>query len=1100
MAKNNGAYILFLLTVVLAGPLLGENAGKISGIIKDRTTGEPLVGVTVMIEGTKLGGITDIAGDYYILNIPPGRYRVSASIVGFGRVTQTDVQVKIDQTTQLNFQLTEQAVETEEVVIVADRPKVELDLTASKESMSRDDISKAWAKDLKEIVSDISGSNINGGIRGSFGGDVAYRMDGLDLRDAGSNTNFSSVNLSTIQEVEVLTGGWNAEYGQANGSIVNIVTRKAGDRFHAIASYKTRPSGQYHWGRNIYDKNDVYHTVMTSREYWDTSKTWTTPWMQQRGESQKGNPVPKQFIDAFIRAYGAVPDTAQAMADWFRKFVNDDSRFPQFNYAERQEWEGELTMYGPVVPTLGFLFSVRYKEAVPIYPSAYKYNPDMTFQGSLEWTPAPTSVISLNGMFTKFINSGEPRTNYQSTETNVNDIASQALPYITNPYDRFKYWMYGPSSNGSSAGNSGNTTIRPPEHAQMLNLQAKLTQVFSNETFLDLAVQHSQMEYKLDFRDIAQTANFRSFGLPLPGDSLYSYGIMLPSFGKPPSSIIDDASRWGVAGDVWRSQTMTRSYSIKTDLTSQIMKNHLVKTGGVFSLYHMESFTHEGNKLDGQTPYIQVNDMIKIENNPYEGAFYVQDKIEVGGMVLNAGVRLDFYNVNKTVSANFFDPLMISKYTTWLDTASGIRTGNPGQTGYAGFDPDGTGQGYVRTPTRYAFSPRIGISHPITESTVLHFMFGIFNQRPSWVKMISNPTVWTDNRKITNYTMGISLDSLFTRYGGLNSEFNVPDTLLVTYRYYGPKTGNPALEFEKVTQYEVGMQQNIFDAVSLDVTMYYKEGTNLTSLGIDAGPGMSNFTSSGSGVETRLYGEPTSFSNSDNRIPGQYIGNFTTSLNGAWANVRGIEVNLKSMFRWINFDFGYTLSYLATGRYYDNKIYTTDQNGKPIAENTFSGPNNNDNGGTGEDDAVWNPHNSALLKISVQTPSDFGPAVGPVYPLSDWSITTSTRWSQGLVYTWYPSDFTGIRMPNNQQWDDRWVTNLNVSKNILFDGGVKLKFYIQVTNLFNDQWLRLFSGNDLDMYKTIGEKPYQSTTKEPAEWSWYINNPRQIYLGTVVEF
>jgi len=1074
---------------------IAHTAGKISGTVKDKKTQESLIGVNIIVSGTTLGASTDINGDYVILNVPPGEYNITASSVGYARMTQTEVRVRMDQTTTLDFDLTEDIVQAQEVVIVAEKPKVELDLTASKESMSREDIANAWAKDLKDIISDISGANINGGVRGSFGGDVAYRMDGLDLRDVGSNTNFSSVNLSTIQEVEVLTGGWNAEYGQANGSIVNIVTRKASDRIHAIGTYKTRPPGQYHWGRNIYDQNDVYHTLMTTREYWDTSKTWRTPWMSAN-ESQKGNPIPP----AFIKAFGTVPDTAQAMADWFKKFVNDHTRFPQFDYATREEWEGELTLYGPILPSLGFLFSARFKEGVPIYPSAYKYNPDMTFQGSLEWSPSGATMVSLNGLFTKFINSGEPRTNYQSTETNVNDIASQALPYITDPYDRFKYWMYGPSTNGSSAGNTGNTTIRPPEHAQMLNLQAKLTQVFSAKTFMDVAFQHSQMKYNLDFRDIAQTANFRSFGLPLPNDSLYSYGIMLPSYGKFPNSIIDDASRWGVAGDVWRSETTTKSYGIKADMTSQILKNHLIKTGAVFSLYQMNSFTHEGNDLSGQSPYIQVNDIVDIENDPYEGAFYIQDKVEVGGMVLNAGIRFDFYNANKTVSANFFDPLMISKYTTWLDSTTMTRTGNQGQTGMAGYDPDGSGPGYVHTPTRYAFSPRIGISHPITETTVLHFMFGIFNQRPSWVKMLANPTVWTDNRSITNYTRGVSLDSLYKVYGGLNSDFNVPDSLLVTYRYYGPKTGNPALEFEKVTQYEVGLQQNIYDVVSLDVTMYYKEGTNLTNLGIDAGPGMSNTTSSGAGVETRLYGEPTSFSNSDNRIPGQYIGNFTTSLNGAWANVRGIEISLKSRLKWINIDFGYTLSYLATGRYYDSKIYTTDLNGKPISDNTFAGPNNSDNGGTGVDDAVWNPHNSALLKISAMSPPDFGPAFGSFYVFGDWSLSTSTRWAQGRVYTWYPSDYNGVRMPNNQQWDDRWVTNLNISKSIPLRSGAKLKFFVQVTNLFNNQWLRLFTGNDLDMYNTTGEKPYESTTKEPTEWNWYTNNPRQIYFGTTIEF
>ncbi len=151
----------------------------------------------MIIEGTRLGGVTDVDGHYFILNVPPGEYRVSGCLLGYRKITQTGVRVRIDQTTTLNFALPEQTIEADAVIVTAERPKVELDLTASKESMSRDDISKSWGTDISEVVSDIPAANINGGIRGTFGLDVTYRLDGLDLRDIGSNTNFSSVNLST---------------------------------------------------------------------------------------------------------------------------------------------------------------------------------------------------------------------------------------------------------------------------------------------------------------------------------------------------------------------------------------------------------------------------------------------------------------------------------------------------------------------------------------------------------------------------------------------------------------------------------------------------------------------------------------------------------------------------------------------------------------------------------------------------------------------------------------------------------------------------------------------------------------------------------------
>jgi len=273
---NRWSVAFLCIILMLAGVATAGTTGKIAGSVRDKNTKQGLPGANVVIEGTSLGAATDPNGEYFILSVPPGLYKVTTSLIGYGRLSQTEVRVRIDQTTPLNFELSEEAIQAGEVTIVAQKPRVELDLTASKQTMTRDEIANTWGKDIREVVADIPGANINGGIRGSFGGDVSYRLDGIDLRDVASNTNFSSVNMSTIQEVEVLTGGWNAEYGQANGSIVNIVSRKATDRLHAIATYKSRPAGQYHWGRNIYDGNDVFHTVMTTADFWDTSKTWRT--------------------------------------------------------------------------------------------------------------------------------------------------------------------------------------------------------------------------------------------------------------------------------------------------------------------------------------------------------------------------------------------------------------------------------------------------------------------------------------------------------------------------------------------------------------------------------------------------------------------------------------------------------------------------------------------------------------------------------------------------------------------------------------------------------------------------------------------------------
>jgi hypothetical protein len=1032
--------------------LFSGTTGKIAGNIKDSKTHETLVGVNILIEGTRLGGTTDPSGDYFVINIPPGTYNITASLVGYRKVTITDVRVQIDRTSTLNFSLTDEAMEMEGVTVIAEKPKVEVDLTSSKETMSREEISKGWSANIKDVVADIPSANINGGIRGSFGLDVAYKLDGLDLRDVGSNTNFASVNLSTIQEVEVLTGGWNAEFGQANGSIINIVTRHATDRIHGISTSRMRPAGVYHWGRNFYGSDDPFRTVMTTPNFWNPDSFWRTPWM---ADSLRG-------YDGGSEYFRSLGDTGRA--NWWKNFVNDKNRFPQIGYADRAQWEQEITLYGPITSDVGFMLSGRYMEGVGIYPSALKYNPELTLQGSLDMAIQEETKLNLTGLFTKFENSGAPRTNYQSSEMVSSDIVGQQLPYISDPYSDYRYWLVG------SKGSSDPAFIRPPERAQMLNMQAKLTHVFDKNTFAEFALQHSQMKYFLDYRDIAWSAWFPGFGLPLPTDSLNG----VPNLGQPPTSFF--TPRWGYGGDVWRSWSDNRGYSVKGDITSQVTKEHLVKAGFLFSLQRIEKHTHEGGLASGLV-FAQVDDIIPIIHHPYEGALYAQDKIEVGGMVVNAGLRFDFFNPNQSVSSDIFDPLML---LPWVDE-NGDTTK---RTGVVGYRPDGSGARYTKTPTRYAISPRIGISHPITETTVLHFMFGVFNQRPAWNKILANPVVWTNQLPST-----------------MNSDFYLPESTIVTYRYFGQKVGNPALTWEKMTQYEVGFEQNILDKISLDVTMYYKDAHDLTSLGLDQGPASVQIQESGANVDMRMYGDPLL---PDGQIPGVNIRNFTTSVNGAWADVRGLEVKLDTRLPWVNFDFSYNLSYLSTGSYHLTKKYKTfyDADGNPyqLGIDNYLGASNTDGGGIGLDDAGWNPHNSALLKINITSPDNFGPNWGSIYPLGDWSISTSTRWVEGEVYTYYPPSYTGIQVPNNRKWDNRWSTNLNLNKTFRLYDGVKLKFFTQVTNLFNQKQLKLLSGTNRTDYMENGVLPIQSTTKEPMEWSWYSNLPRQINIGTTLEF
>src|SRR5690606_8019604 len=123
---------IFSIMLLTAQLLFAGTTGKIQGRVTDKKTGEPLPGVNVIIIGTNIGSATDANGDYFILQVPPGNYSVKASMIGYQEVVVQNVDVKVDLTTRINFEIEEKTVELEdEVVIIAEKPIIRKDVTSS---------------------------------------------------------------------------------------------------------------------------------------------------------------------------------------------------------------------------------------------------------------------------------------------------------------------------------------------------------------------------------------------------------------------------------------------------------------------------------------------------------------------------------------------------------------------------------------------------------------------------------------------------------------------------------------------------------------------------------------------------------------------------------------------------------------------------------------------------------------------------------------------------------------------------------------------------------------------------------------------------------
>lgn len=255
-------FTVFIAFLFFAHPVLGQS-GKIAGKVTDASTGEPLPFVNVMVEGTTQGAATDLDGNYFIINISPGTYSVKASAIGYNSITAQNIKVASGFTATQDFNLQSTALELdEEVVVVAIKPLIRKDVTATTSVIGEDMISQLPVTEISDLLSlqagiVSSGSDLH--VRGGRKGQVAYQVDGVPLTDAYDGSSVINVNANAVQELQVISGAFNAEYGQAMSGIINIVTKDGSNTFNG--SFQTYV-GDYFSNRedkfwNIKDINPV---------------------------------------------------------------------------------------------------------------------------------------------------------------------------------------------------------------------------------------------------------------------------------------------------------------------------------------------------------------------------------------------------------------------------------------------------------------------------------------------------------------------------------------------------------------------------------------------------------------------------------------------------------------------------------------------------------------------------------------------------------------------------------------------------------------------------------------------------------------------------
>lgn len=728
-------FILILLIGFVPCISFAGTTGKISGVVKDNQ-GNPLPGANVIVEGTRQGGVADADGNYFIINVLPGRYRVTASLIGFTNQTQTEVSIAADFTTPLDFQLSETSMALSELTVVAKRPPVEQDKTTSKYVMDSGTIdrlsSAASTSDLLSLSAGVSLDNNEPAIRGSYQGnrgssETLVYVDGIPM-EAGTtrgDVQFVGVNSNAVQEISVITGGMDAEYGNATSGSISIITRDGGTEYHGQANSVWIPAGKKHWGGNVYDS-----PIHTGHMKWD-DPTW----------------VNETYVD-----FG--PDRIEGSADDVTRLAHERT-----DYTNIHGYKMDGSVSGPFPGNkVSFFLTAKHEGLAAPFPSptarGINYQAVSTSPQSARWIESPT--------------------NFQGTYKFTYDVTNNFKVKVGGVYSRHEAYQVGEGESWVlgvkrtigrelqgrdiflPAGEAG-AGIATVKHDL---IYAQATHTLNPKTFY---------EVKLSFyRDATDTTNVpadaTAEALRLDNDGWFTVGP------RRVSIYIND----------YRARL-----NLKADLSSQINKNHFIKTGleiGRHSYWwnqiNWPSTTNSRYQLSGK-PYT-VGDPI----HPIQSAIYIQDKMEFEGMIVNVGLRYDRWDHN----GDYFSP---TPPNTW----SGAPMTNSWSRMYK-FMPRSS------IPAQSAWSPRIGVSHPITANAIIRFSYGIFQQMPDFWHMYTYE--WRGNGPSQDYNNNGQIDP---------TEFlNTSNTRAVA--------GNPLMDYIRSTNFEVGTDWNFYQDFVLSFTTY----------------------------------------------------------------------------------------------------------------------------------------------------------------------------------------------------------------------------------------------------------------------------------------
>ena len=673
-------FVVVTTLVAVPASLLAGTTGKISGKVIDAKTGDPLEGVNILILDTQMGAATDQDGFFYILNVQPGQYSVRASMIGYTSVVQQQVRVSVDQTTALDYSLSDASIEAAEVVITATRPLVEKDVGGGQAITTAAEATAMPVSDIMDAVSlepgiFVAENRMEVQIRGGGSDQVSFQVDGMERTDKLNNKTYTPTNSATVEEIQILKGGFNAEYGNLRSGMFNVITKSGGTRFSGSADYRMSPAQQKHFGPSEFGTDQYDHLLY--------------------GGSDSFDPVDDVEGNTIFQGWNSLADTRNAesymgKSDWTPAQLQEVWQYQHrpIEYADAPDHYLDLGISGPIgIKNSGFLLGVKYNRILPVFPTIRGYDEVLSFEGKLNFQLAESMNLMVSGL-------------YGETETSTLGDSWGDTGILDYGYD------IGSSNPSVNTDSKYYLAYNNPLDVKTSQIGFKFTHTLNPSTF-----------YEVKYSYFTTDAESRRSEERDPAGVVTIGGV---EFDEGPTgwvhgseSLQDVTGTYGFSGggrvvDV----SKVKSHKLNFDMTSQINNAHMLKFGLLFSSDDVDkSYRQAGSIILDPA----AGNFINFVETPYVIAGYIQDKIEYGGLIANIGLRLEHFAANGSV----YDP----------GNLYSMLWARGGTAGYA--SPDDLPKEDSKSYTYLA--PRISFSHPVHEFTKFFFNFGVYYSEPTTI-------------------------------------------------------------------------------------------------------------------------------------------------------------------------------------------------------------------------------------------------------------------------------------------------------------------------------------------------------------------------------